>query len=193
MRPSHALSGSRVLAFVRTLAHRFFRRAVQRRVVCCAVALNLLLWPGPGLVTEHFIALAEQVLNTRIGFNSYEAFFLRRLFSQSPVRPRHETMADRAAAVRTITLNPTKYVGYVDEKITLTALPADRLDRTVQGVKFSWVSSNPDKVQIDDTGRATFLQPGLVRITCRRNGQHNCASARQTKSPAPSDRCPVAR
>jgi len=76
-------------------------------------------------------------------------------------------MADRAAAVRTIRLNPTKYVGYVDETITLTALPADHLDRTVQGVKFSWVSSNPDKVQIDDTGRATFLQPGLARITCR--------------------------
>jgi hypothetical protein len=49
MRSSQALSSSRVSAFFRTLARRFFRRALQRRVVCCVVALNLLLWPGPGV------------------------------------------------------------------------------------------------------------------------------------------------
>jgi RHS repeat-associated protein len=167
MRPSNVSSGSHFLVFVRNLAHQFFRRAVQRRVVCCAVALNLLLLPGPGLITQDLLALGEQVLHTQIGSHSYEAFFLGRLFSRTTARPRHDTMADRAAAVRTIRLNPTKYVGYVDETISLTALPTDHLDRTVQGVKFSWESSNPDKVLIDDTGRATFLQPGLARITCR--------------------------
>lgn len=110
MRTSQALSSSRVPAFFRTFARRFCRRALQRRVVCCAVALNLLLWPGPGLVTEHFLALASGVLNTQIGSHSYEAFFLGRLFSQSTGRPRRETMADRASVVAHIhnTISRTK-------------------------------------------------------------------------------------
>ena len=167
MRPSNVASRSHFLVFVRTLARRFFRRALQRRVVCCAVALNLLLWPGPGLVTEHFLALASEVLNTQIGSHSYEAFFLGRLFSQSTTRPRRETMTDRASAVAHIQINPIKLVGYENDGATFTATPSDFLDRTVQGVKFSWESSNTTKLQIDDAGRARFLQPGLVRITCR--------------------------
>lgn len=167
MRSSQARSGSRVLPFGKTLVRRFFRRALQRRVVCSVVALNLLLWPGPGLVTEHFLAVTSEVLNTKVASNSYEAFFLRRLFSQSPARPRRESMADRAAAVAHIELNPIKYVGYEDDGATFTATPSDFLDRTVQGVKFSWESSDTTKLQIDDAGRARFLQRGLVRITCR--------------------------
>ena len=161
MRPSHTLLISRVPSFVRTLARRFFRRARQRRVVCCAVALNLLVWPGPGLVTQDVIAFAEQVLNTRVAFYSYEAFFLRRLFSQTAGRPRRETMADRASAVARIQINPIKLVGYEDDGATFTATPFDFLDRTVQGVKFSWESSNTTRLQIDDAGRARFLQSAL--------------------------------
>jgi len=52
MRPSNVSSASHFLVFVRNLTRQFFRRAFQRRVVCCAVALNLLLWPGPGLITR---------------------------------------------------------------------------------------------------------------------------------------------
>jgi hypothetical protein len=46
-------------------------------------------------------------------------------------------------------------------------VPANLRDQTVQGVKFSWESSDPEKVQVDDVGRGTFLQPGLARIICR--------------------------
>jgi len=167
MRSSQALSGSGALVFVRTLARRFFRRAVQRRVVCCAVALNTLLWPGPGLVTQDFLALAEQVLNSRIGSHSYEAFFLGRLFSRTTSTPRHDTMADRASAVAHIRISPIKFVGYENEAASFAAMPSDFLDRTVQGVKFSWESSDTYKLQIDDAGRARFLQPGLAWVTCR--------------------------
>ncbi len=167
MRPSNVSSRSRFLVFVRSLARQFFRRAVQRRVVCCAVALNLLLWPGPGLITKDLLALGQQVLNTQIASNSYEAFFLRRLFSGTTSRPRHDTMADRASAVVHVHLNPVKHVGYENEGNTFTATPTDFLDRTVQGVKFSWESSDTTKLQIDDAGRARFLQPGLAWVTCR--------------------------
>ena len=40
-------------------------------------------------------------------------------------------------------------------------------DQTIQGVRFSWESSDPDKVQIDDTGRALFHRPSRAFITCR--------------------------
>jgi hypothetical protein len=76
-------------------------------------------------------------------------------------------MADRAAAVSRVQINPIKYVGYENEGNTFTARPSDFLDRTVQGVKFSWESSDTTKLQIDDAGRARFLQPGLAWVTCR--------------------------
>ncbi|HEX8090579.1 MAG TPA: hypothetical protein VF762_17095 [Blastocatellia bacterium] len=37
----------------------------------------------------------------------------------------------------------------------------------LHGVKFTWESSDPDKLEIDEAGQATFLRPGLARITCR--------------------------
>jgi RHS repeat-associated protein len=167
MRRNYALLRSRVPVFFRTLARPLFRRPLQRRVLCCAVTLNLLLWPGLGLVTEHVIGLAEYVLNSRIGSHSYEAYFLGRLFSQSNSRPRRETMAERASAIAHIQINPIKLVGYENDGATFTASPSDFLDRTIQGVKFSWESSNTTNLQIDDAGRARFLHPGLVKITCR--------------------------
>ena len=171
MRPSSAFSVSRLFAFANALTCPFLRRTLRRRVVCCVAALNLLLWPGPGLITEPFIATASAVINTRVGFYSYEALFLRRLvsrlFSQSNNRPRRETMADRAAAVSHIKINPIKLVGYEGSGATFTATPSDSRDRTVQGVKFSWESSDTTKLQIDDAGRARFLEAGRITITCR--------------------------
>ena len=153
---------------VRSFARRFFRRSARRRVVCCAVAVNLLLWPGPVSFTQGMIAAAEQVLRPNLAFYSYEAYFLRRLFSRSIAKPRQDTMADRAAAVANLRLSPARQVAYLNQTVIFTALPTDYLDRTIQGVNIaSWESSNPDKVAIDDSGRATCLQPGLARITCR--------------------------
>ncbi|MEK6289323.1 MAG: hypothetical protein AABO57_26725, partial [Acidobacteriota bacterium] len=167
MRPSHAFFPLPSVGFIKAWSAALFRRALQRRVVCCAVAFNLLLWPGPGLVTQHIFSFASQALSVRWGVNSYEAFFLRRLFSQSRSKPRRDTMADRASAVAHVRINPGKFVGYEDEGVTFTALPTDFLDRNVEGVKFTWESSNPEKLEIDDAGRAKFLQPGLARVICR--------------------------
>jgi hypothetical protein len=168
VRPSQALGPLRCQGFIKNLSAAFFCRPLQRKVVCFAVAFNLLLWPGPGLVTQHLLAAASQMLGTRVGFQSYEAFFLRSLLSRSALVTQHETMADRALAVARIRLNPVKFVGYLDETITFTALATDYLDRTIQGVKFTWEESDlANKLRIDEAGRATFLQPGLARITCR--------------------------
>lgn len=175
---------------VSRLLHSIHRKSSQKRMVCCAVTLNLLLWPGPGLATQHILNFAAQTLSSQVGFYSYEAFFLRQLFSQSSARSRHDTLADRVSAVARIRVTPIKFVGYVGETINFSALASDYLDRTIQGVKFDWEESDhADKIQIDDTGRATFLNPGLARITCRAGSVAANAAVliRPTQRPVQSD------
>jgi hypothetical protein len=170
MRLSPTPSASTVIAWIKPFCRRVLRRAIQRRVVCFAVAFNLLLWPGPGAVIRDLIGFAStipNVVNTRLLSSSYEAYFIKRLLSRPAQTLRHDTPADRVGAVAQLQISPARLVAYLNQTIVFTALPSDYLDRTIQGVKVSWESSNPDKVQIDDSGRATCLQPGLVRVTCR--------------------------
>ena len=100
------------------------------------VALNLFLWPGPGLVVEHFIALASQVINTPVALHSYEAFFFRRLltglFSQSSGRPRRETTADRTAKVVNIKISPARTVGYTGQRLQFSAVGSNARGMTIQ-------------------------------------------------------------
>ncbi|MFY9571024.1 MAG: hypothetical protein WAV20_06485, partial [Blastocatellia bacterium] len=87
-------------------------------------------------------------------------------------------MADRAAAVAHIQINPNKFVGYEDEGTKFTATPTDFFDRTIQGVKFTFESSDTSKLQIDESGRARFLEPGLAWITCRAGTATSTAAVR---------------
>jgi RHS repeat-associated protein len=89
------------------------------------------------------------------------------LFGPARRAQQAETLADRLTAVAHVRISPVKFVGYEGGSVTLTAHPTDYLDRPVQGVRFTWESSNTDKVEVDEMGRARFLQPGLARITCR--------------------------
>jgi hypothetical protein len=164
MRPNQVLSGSRVGSGSRSLTRRFFRRVLQHRIICCAVALNLLIWPGPGLLTEQLLAFASEVLNTRIVSHSYEAFFLRRLFSRSPARPRRETTAERTASVTSIQITPARIVGYTGQLLRFSAKGMNGRGETIQGAQFSWSSSDGEKLQIDGSGQATLIEPGLVWI-----------------------------
>ena len=67
MRLTQTLSRSRIPLFVRTLNRRFLHRTLQRRVVCYAVALNLLLWPGPGDFTPDALTFSARLLKAPIG------------------------------------------------------------------------------------------------------------------------------
>src|SRR5438876_2347885 len=46
------------------------RKPVQRKLICLAVAFNLLLWPGPGLASKHILSFASQVLSPPVGFSN---------------------------------------------------------------------------------------------------------------------------
>jgi RHS repeat-associated protein len=80
--------------------------------------------------------------------------------------PAPETLAERIAHVAQIQITPRHFVGYQGQVINFSGLPMNYAGQTIQGVRFSWESADTKKVQIDETGRATFLQPGLAKIIC---------------------------
>jgi RHS repeat-associated protein len=169
--PSHNPDLSTAKQYINRTVRFLFKPGAYRRLICFALIFNILLWPGQTSTGQAISQLSSSVsysittLSTgplRISVGIFQLLF------GSPRRiQRAETLTDRLAAVAHIRISPTKFVGYEGESVALTAHPTDYLDRTVQGVKFSWESSNTDKVQIDDTGRARFIQPGLALITCR--------------------------
>jgi hypothetical protein len=127
--------------------------------------MNLLIWPGTGLTLRQVSVFAATAIDTTTDSLTFFPRLFRNLFGQSTRR--RERQADRLAAVSRIEISPRRLVAYQEDTFTFSALATDSLGRTIQGVRFSWESANPDKVQIDDTGRATFLQPGLTSIICR--------------------------
>src|SRR5262249_31780398 len=46
-----------------------------------------------------------------------------------------------------------------------TSIATDYLGRTLQGIRFSYSSSDTSKLSVDELGVATALQPGLVWLT----------------------------
>lgn len=61
---------------------------------------------------------------------------------------------------------PDRFVTYTGQSLMFDAIGTNFADQTIPGLVFDWQSSDPSKVEIDDTGRATFIGPGLITITC---------------------------
>jgi hypothetical protein len=76
-------------------------------------------------------------------------------------------MAERTARVATIAVAPHRLVGYIGETVTFVAMGSDVRGDLVHGAKFQWDSSDTNKLTIDEAGRATMLQPGMVIVTAR--------------------------
>jgi hypothetical protein len=111
------------------------------------------------------------------------------LLNSKPTRPQRLRLADRINQVSRIRITPFKTVGYQGETLLFNALGQDFVGQTVQGVRFSWESSDTDKLQIDDTGQATLLRPGIVRVSCRAGSGQGFAFVliRPGSRPAQSD------
>jgi hypothetical protein len=147
---------------------RLFRRRPFRKVICFGLISSLLILPGPGVAVSEVRALASTAVGLTTSPIRYFQPILRSLFGLGArARPQGETLADRIARVAQVRISPFKLVGYTGEGATFTATGADLFDRTLPGLKFTWESSDPEKLQIDEAGRVTFLQPGLARVICR--------------------------
>jgi RHS repeat-associated protein len=146
-------------------ARKVFRRGTRRRLACLGLILSLLMWPGP--TVGQLPALASTLIDAASDTVRSAPPFVKWFFRRRVAARRPETLADRIAAVSAILISPQRFVGYQAQTVTFRGLPTDLAGRTIQGVRFTWESANPDKVQIDDSGNATFLQPGLTTIICR--------------------------
>src|SRR6185436_12235215 len=140
------------------------RRLLLRQAICIALIFSLLFLPG----SSYAVAQTPEIATALVRISTLPiapiSGIIRKLFSTRTQIRRKETMDDRARAVARLVVSPNKRVGYQDEGATFTALPIDALGNTVHGVSVSWSSSNTQKVEIDEAGRARFLQPGLALI-----------------------------
>jgi hypothetical protein len=179
-------SRSNSLAFGRTLRFNILHRAVSRKLVCFAVIANLLLWPAPGVnlgpilnpvsamastvgstvsavssmvgeLGSRFSGLAASVVFIPTGPIVVPVPLLLRPFQLGAGTARELTMAERTARVSFVKVAPHKLVGYVGDSVTFVAMGTDLAGQPAHGAKFTWESSQLDKLTIDEAGRATLL------------------------------------
>jgi hypothetical protein len=68
------------------------------------------------------------------------------------------------SSVSSIVASPAKHAAFVGDRVAYAAQPRGAGAAVVDGIKFNWSTLNPDKVSIDEAGRATILAPGLATI-----------------------------
>lgn len=162
--PNH--STSRISLLSLRSSRSFFRRFFGRKLLCLVLILSLIILPAPSSSFSFFPVLASVAVSTTGDSLHRVAKFFKSLFAPSHQSPQREKLADRRARVSNIRISPHRFAGYEGDVIRFTALPSDSINRVVQGVTFTWESSDTDKLQIDSTGRALCLQPGDVTVTC---------------------------
>jgi RHS repeat-associated protein len=128
--------------------------------------LNLLVWPGADLALRELPAMGLSVIRLADGSFRRISSLITSFFGPVAAAQAEETLETRLARVASIRISPFKFVGYQDQSVTFSALAIDAFGETIHGVKFTWESSDLDKLEIDEAGQATFLRPGLARITC---------------------------
>ncbi|MEW6212892.1 MAG: hypothetical protein AB1631_31500 [Acidobacteriota bacterium] len=156
-------------------AFRLTHRATgfRRKLLCTVLILSLLSLPGSH-VAEAFSAMADSTLEISTRPVRWIASLFDS-FKSKPTRRQRLTLIDRINQVSSIRVTPFKSVGYQGDSLTFSALGLDSSADTVQGVRFEWESSDPDKLKIDNTGEATLLQPGMVRVICRAGSSQGAA------------------
>ena len=144
-----------------------FRKGFRRKLISLVLILSFLSLPLTPLPISQLPAMAASVVTLKDSPARNFVNFLTSLFTRSQSREQAEMMDDRIARVSHIDVSPRRFVGYQGQTVVFNALPTDSAGRTIQGIRFTWQSLNPDKVQIDEQGRATFLEAGIARIVCR--------------------------
>ena len=89
------------------------RKPLRRKLVCFAVSLNLLVWPGPGLLAQDLADGFSKALDVRFAYSSNEAYALRSFYSSllslfsSRARQQDENTDTRSLRVRSIAISPS--------------------------------------------------------------------------------------
>lgn len=154
-------------------------RRVLARFVCASLMFNLMLLPGSdqplswargGLVGAVTAAAQKAVARLRQVYlivTPIPPILIPLWLPSSTQAPPDESLAERAARVTALRPSPAKFVGYERQTVTFSALPVDYAERTVQGVRVWFESSDESVASVDESGNAKLVSPGLAWITCR--------------------------
>jgi len=152
-----------------------------RRLVCVALALNLLILPAP--LTDVVSRITADIEIRAVGASQTVALawakirphlFVMRIPPLDFAVPiwipaltqTIQTGPPDPSKVSSIGVTPVKHVSYVGDRVAYHAQARDAIAAVVQGIKFYWQSLNPNIVSVDEAGRATMLAPGLATISC---------------------------
>ena len=167
-----------------------FYRGIRRKLLCLVLMLALLSMPGVDLALQQAPVLASSAVNSATSSFRDLTRFLEWLFGAKgiPGPVRQETLADRVNRVSKVRVVPAKLVAYIGDTQTFTAVGAGSGGDVVHGVRFSW-SSGTANLQIDEAGRATFLEPGQYTITATAGSAQGSAVVlvRPTRRPRQND------
>jgi RHS repeat-associated protein len=154
-----------------SFAHRSFsticKTRLRRQAIALALLLSLIVMPIHSSAYEGVKEIASSSYHFTVAPLRLLPSLFKRWFAPARTEATRERLADRINAVSRITISPLRFVGYQEQSQSFSAQGLNANDQTIQGVRFSWESSDPEKVRIDDSGRARFLQPGQVQLTCR--------------------------
>jgi hypothetical protein len=152
-----------------------------RRLVCVALALNLLILPAP--LTDVVSRITAELEIRAVGASQTVALawakirphlFVMRIPPLDFGLPIWIPAISQTAAtappdpskVSSIAVTPVKHVSYVGDRVAYHAQARDAGNAVVHGIKFNYQSLTPGTVSIDEAGRATMLAPGLATISC---------------------------
>ncbi len=129
------------------------------------MVMILPIWPGKlALPSSTAKAYSLDFTGAPIG---YLPLVLRSLFwLTSSSQGAEDSLADRLSQVAHIRVTPDRFVAYAGQSLIFDAVGTNGAGQTIPGLVFDWESSDSSKVQIDDTGHATFNGPGMTTITC---------------------------
>ena len=169
---------------------RELRRGVRRKLLCLVLMLALQSTPGFDIALQQAPVLASATVNSATSSFRDLTKFLEWLFGKKavPAPVRQETLADRLTRVSRVRVVPAKLVAYIGDTHTFTAVGGGSGGDVVHGVRFSW-SSGTTNLKIDESGRATFLQPGQYTITAQAGTTQGSATVlvRPTRRPRQTD------
>lgn len=129
--------------------------------------MSLPVWPGK------FVLPALTARANALDFTSapmgYLPLVLRSLiWLTSGSKRAEDSLADRLAQVAHLRITPDRFVAYAGQSLIFDAVGTNVTGQTIPGLVFNWESSDPSRVQIDATGRATFVGAGgPSQIICR--------------------------
>jgi RHS repeat-associated protein len=137
----------------------------RRRALCLVLILCPLIVPDAGCAVSAATEIAVQVAKETVAPVPVAIKWFKRLFHSPAKSSRRQTTADRNANVTNVRITPARIVGYQGQQISFSAIGRNVTGQTIQGVQFTWSSSDANKLQIDSSGSVTLSGPGVVWVS----------------------------